>query len=129
MILSTFTGSLPERMKKLEEILRGETAIRMVGSSFGGLMGTIFAMENEPRVKRLTLLAPAINLIEFTPFKKKTVTIPVSIYHGSADDVIPVEEVEPIARKCFTDLSFHVVDDDHFLHRTFKSINWDELLD
>jgi hypothetical protein len=33
-----------------------------------------------------------------------------------------------MAPKLFTRLSFNVVDDDHFLHRTFKSLDWDALL-
>ncbi len=128
MIIPTFTGDLQERMKKLKGTLSGKSGIRIVGSSFGGLMGTLFAMENQSRVEKLTLLAPAINLMEFTPYKNRTVTIPVWVYHGSADDVIPLAEIEPVARKCFANLSFNVVDDDHFLHRTFKSIDWGSLL-
>ncbi len=58
MIIPTFVGDLPERLSKLDSILSGKSEIRIVGSSFGGLMGVLFAMADESRVKHLTLLAP-----------------------------------------------------------------------
>jgi len=128
MLIPNFRGSLPERMKKLNEILSDKSRLRIVGSSFGGLMGSIFAMENEPMVERLILLAPAINLMEFTDYHKKKISIPVWIYHGKNDEVIPLKAVEKIANTAFRNLSFHIVDDDHFLHKTFKTIDWDKLL-
>ena len=91
-------------------------------------MASLFAMENGSQVKRMILLAPAINLIGATPQKKRTVNVPVRIYHGRDDRVIPLEEVSVIAKKIFSDLAFNTVDDDHFLHKTFKTIDWDTLL-
>ncbi len=128
MILPTFEGPLPERMEKLYRFLSGKSEIRIVGSSFGGLMATLFALENAPHVKRVILLAPAINMIEFTPRKQSTLSVPVRIYHGRDDQVIPLAAIEPIARKIFDDLSFNIVEDDHFLHKTFKTLDWDALL-
>lgn len=128
MAVPNFRGNLPERMGKLEEILSGKTGIRLVGSSFGGLMGTIFAMENEPKVEKLVLLAPAINLMEKIDQYQKEISVPVWIYHGRDDEVIPLNKVETVARNIFRNLSFQKVEDDHFLHRTFKTIDWDGLL-
>jgi surfactin synthase thioesterase subunit len=91
-------------------------------------MASIFAMENEPRVKRLILLAPAINLMEFSPYRDKKIQIPVHIYHGRQDEVIPLEDVQIVARQVFSDLTFHAVEDDHYLHKTFEKIEWDRLL-
>jgi predicted esterase len=128
MIIPNFTGALQLRMEKLNRLLSGKTNIRLVGSSFGGLMATLFAMENESGVEKMTLLAPAINLLHFAPHEYKKLSVPVCIYHGSGDDVIPLAEVEPVAKEVFSNLSFNVVEDDHFLHKTFKSIDWDNLL-
>jgi len=126
MIIPHFTGDLQERMESLKEVLSGSTDIRLVGSSFGGLMATLFAMDNQDRVTSMVLLAPAINLLESGDFK--TISLPVHIYHGRGDLVLPLNEVEGAAKKIFTNLSFHKVDDDHFLHKTFETIDWDLLM-
>ena len=128
MIIPNFPGDLQERMKKLKDILSGKSGIRLVGSSFGGLMASIFAMENKTRVDRLILLAPAINLLELTDCHEKQISLPVWIYHGKEDKVIPLKATKKAARKAFRNLSFNIVDDDHFLHRTFRTLDWDELL-
>lgn len=128
MVIPNFTGGLQERMEKLKRALSDKSEIRIVGSSFGGLMACLFAKENESRVARMILLAPAINLIEFAPYKGETISVPVWIYHGKDDEVIPLNEVEPIARETFPNLFFHEVDDDHFLHKTFRTVDWERLL-
>lgn len=128
MIIPNFTGNLWERMKDLGEILSGRSGISLVGSSFGGLMAALFAMENESRVDRLILLAPALNLAGFSTCQQRDISVPVRVYHGRNDEVIPLNAVERVARKSFLNLSFHAVDDDHSLHKTFKSIDWDTLL-
>ena len=128
MVIPYFRGPLDERMRSLRSVLFQKTGIILVGSSFGGLMATIFAMENEERVERMILLAPAINLVEFADYRSKAISIPVWIYHGRSDEVIPLNGVESVARSVFRDLSFHVVEDDHYLHKTFKTLDWDRLL-
>ncbi len=128
MLTPNFPGSLDERMADLRALLSGENDILLVGSSFGGLMASIFVMENEPRVKRLVLLAPAINLMEFSPYRDRKIHVPVHLYHGRQDEVIPLEDVQTVARQVFSDLTFHSVDDDHYLHKTFEKIDWDTLL-
>ena len=128
MLTPNFPGSLDERMADLRALLSGKRDITLVGSSFGGLMASIFVMENEPRVKRLVLLAPAVNLMEFSPYRDRKIQVPVHIYHGRQDEVIPLEDVQGVARQVFSDLTFHAVDDDHYLHKTFEKIEWDRLL-
>jgi pimeloyl-ACP methyl ester carboxylesterase len=128
MLTPNFPGSLDGRMADLRALLSGESDIILVGSSFGGLMASIFVMENEPRVKRLVLLAPAVNLMEFSPYRDRKIQVPVHIYHGRQDEVIPLEDVQSVARQVFSDLTFHSVDDDHYLHKTFEKIDWDTLL-
>jgi pimeloyl-ACP methyl ester carboxylesterase len=128
MLTPNFPGSLEERMAALRHHLSGKSDIILVGSSFGGLMASIFATENEPRVKRLILLAPAINLMEFMPYRDRKMQMPVHMYHGRQDEVIPLEDVRKVARQVFSDLTFHAVEDDHYLHKTFEKIEWDRLL-
>ena len=128
MVIPHFTGPLPQRMEKLHSILSDQREIILVGSSFGGLMASIYAMEKGERVRKLILLAPAIHLMEFTSHQEKRLTLPVWIYHGRQDTVTSLEEVEDVAKKVFEDLRFHAVDDDHYLHKTFRKIPWDQLL-
>lgn len=123
-----FPGDLEERLDKLDEILASESDIRLVGSSFGGLMAAIFAIKNTSRIKKMILLAPAINLGQFNPYRSENISIPVHVYHGINDEVIPLSEVEPVAKKVFRKLTFNSVDDDHYLHKTFKTIDWETLL-
>ena len=128
MLTPNFPGLLDERMANLRALLSGQRHIVLVGSSFGGLMASMFAVANEPRVKRLILLAPAINLMEFSPYRDRKLQMPVHIYHGRQDEVIPLGDVQKVARQVFSDLTFHAVDDDHYLHKTFEKIEWDTLL-
>ena len=128
MVIPYFTGPLNERMKSLNSVLVQKTGIILVGSSFGGLMAAIFAMENEERVERMILLAPAINLVEFADYRSKTLSVPVWIYHGRSDEVIPLNDVEKVAKSVFLHLSFHEVEDDHYLQKTFRTLDWDRLL-
>lgn len=128
MCIPNFPGTLEERMETLEGVLAGRNDLRLIGSSFGGLMAALFALENEPRIDRLILLAPAINLMAFTPHRHRHVSVPVWIFHGRNDEVIPLDHVKRAARDVFLDLRFHEVEDDHSLHRTFHTMDWDALL-
>jgi predicted esterase len=85
-------------------------------------------MESEARVKKMILLAPAIHLMAFTPYRENKLALPVWLYHGRQDEVIPIQEVKKAAKQAFANLRFHAVDDDHYLHKTFKQIPWDRLL-
>lgn len=128
MIIPHFVGDLEERMKALHGILSGKTEIILVGSSFGGLMAFVFAMDHEPRVDRLILLAPAIHLMASTAYAGRRLSKPVWVYHGQQDEVIPIKGVEAVSRRVFSNLAFHAVEDDHALHRTFRHLDWDRLL-
>jgi pimeloyl-ACP methyl ester carboxylesterase len=44
IIAPDFTGSLQDRMRALETICRGLDRLTLIGSSFGGLMATCFAI-------------------------------------------------------------------------------------
>jgi len=128
MLIPDFAGPLEERMGKLDGILRDAGGIRMVGSSFGGLMASVFAMRHAARVERLVLLAPAINLMGPSGYPERPILVPVWIYHGSRDDVIPLREVRSVAHRIFPHLTFEEVEDDHNLHQTFRTLDWDTLL-
>ncbi|MGP8155222.1 MAG: alpha/beta fold hydrolase [Smithella sp.] len=128
MIIEDYMGDFTRRMHKLGDVLAGKTDLIIVGSSYGGLMAVQYAMENESRMKKLILLAPALNLPEFDSDSCKTLGIPVIIYHGTDDDVVNPYIVKNIALKCFSALEHHLVEDNHPLHKTFPVLDWKKLL-
>ena len=128
MILPNFPGSLEERMQILGDVLEGKEDIIIVGSSFGGLMATLFALENQGRIRRMVVLAPALNLVDQTIFEGRDLAVPTWIYHGTQDDVIPLQDIKNISQGLFKQLTFVELDDDHNLHNTFRDLPWDELL-
>lgn len=123
-----FDGDLDERMTALEEILADETGWRIIGSSFGGLMAALYASRHPDRVDRLILLAPALIWPDFAASPPGPIDTPVLIYHGSKDELIPLELVQELAEKVFLNLTFKVVDDDHGLYQTVHAIDWPGLL-
>lgn len=128
MIIDDFIGPFEQRMDRLNNLLLKKTDLLLVGSSYGGLMAAVYTFNNKLKVKKLILLAPALNLVEFRPYLKKKLHIPVMIYHGRHDDVVPPESVHDIAQIVFNNLQYHLVEDDHSLHDTFNNMNWDNLL-
>jgi pimeloyl-ACP methyl ester carboxylesterase len=128
MIIEDYAGNFAERMKKLSGVLAGKNNLVLVGSSYGGLMAAQFAVEKEDRVKKLILLAPALNLPEFSPKPNQPLPLPVIIYHGADDNIVDPYIVKSIAGKVFHQLEHHLVDDDHSLHKTFINLNWKDLL-
>jgi len=128
MTIPDFTGSLSERMILLHDILDGHQEIILIGSSFGGLMATIFAMDKPGVVERLVLLAPALNFQEFSRYPIRPLDIPVRMIIGQKDTVTPPSIVVPLAQKIFTTLHYDVVDDDHLLAGTFRNFDWQTML-
>ena len=128
MIIEDYTGDYATRMRKLDSLLSGKSYLILVGSSYGGLMATQYAIDNEERVKKMILLAPALNLTEFKPPEHTKLHLPVIIYHGNNDDVVNPNIVKNIALKYFSNLEHHLVNDDHSLHITFPALDWTNLL-
>lgn len=124
LLLPDFRGDFKTRLAQLEGLLAGRKGSLIVGSSYGGLMAAVFAVEHEPLVEKLILLAPALNFREFHPWQGRRIKTPTWLYIGRTDMVTPLAAVEPVARKTFARLHFHPVDDDHLLRKTFESIDW-----
>lgn len=128
MLIPDFTGSLEERMTVLRHLLLHEQDLVLVGSSFGGLMATIFAVEQPEKMQRVILLAPALNFPDWEFELSGLISVPAHLYIGSRDTVCPPDKVVPVARQIFSDLSVELTDDDHLLHATFGTIDWPMLL-
>lgn len=129
MLMQDFSGPLAERMSQLEPTLAGKNNLILVGSSYGGLMAALYACKNEARIRRLILLAPALGHADFSPYYKKPLELPVMLYHGRQDIVVPPEPTRWIAERLFRNLEIHLVDDDHNLQLVFPMLDWDMLLE
>jgi len=128
MLLPDFSGSLAERLGKLRGIAAGQRDLVLIGSSFGGLMAAILALEQPRLAERLILLAPALNFPEFSDYPPAISQVPTLLYIGRHDSVCPPAEVLPIANGRFSNLTIVQTDDDHLLRKTFSSIDWRTLL-
>lgn len=128
MIIEDYFGSFSRRMEKLEGLLTREDHLILVGSSYGGLMAAVYACLHEEQVKKLILLAPALHLEPYHPWLQKKLSMPMVLFHGRQDDVVPLAPVRAIAEQLFVNLNFNEVEDDHFLHNTFATLEWNKLL-
>ncbi|MFX1274903.1 MAG: alpha/beta hydrolase [Promethearchaeota archaeon] len=131
ILTPNFKGYLDKRMKKLEAILKGEDNWIIIGSSYGGLMGSLYACKYPEKVKKLILLAPYIisNDIDPNNLKNVPIDIPVIAYHGIKDKTVNLDKARSRAEKLFSNLSYNAVDDDHGLDKTMYDIKWKELLE
>ena len=129
MLTPDFKGSFEERMTQLEPVLAGKDGWTLIGSSFGGLMGTVYTCKHPTQGRKLVLLAPALlrepfgSHLDFEP-----VPIPTIIIHGTLDTVVPLEPVREIAQNLFTNLTYHIVEDDHRLQKTALEMDWKTIL-
>ena len=122
-------GELHERMGELGMILGDTTGWTIIGSSLGGLMAAMFTCQNPDQVVKLILFAPALIWPDFVNSLPEPVSVPTVIYHGSRDNIVPLEQVKEIAGRVFLNLTFNTVDDDHGLYKTVHAIDWRTLLD
>lgn len=138
MLTPDFKGSFDERMSQLHSILSDKTGWTIIGSSFGGLMGTVFTLEHPTQVRKLILLAPALTLEPFaSPLdpsagsgrRLKPVSVPTIVVHGTLDTVVPLEPVREMAQKLFANVKYYVVEDDHRLHKSVHELDWNSILE
>ena len=129
MITPDFTGDFDERMAQLKTIIGRKKNWIIIGSSLGGLMGTVFTCQKPTQVRKLILLAPALMKDPFGSYLDlEPVSVPTTVIHGTADDVVPLDEAREYAEKFFTNLKYIVVDDGHRLQKAFGELNWEEIL-
>ena len=146
MLTPDFKGTFKERMEQLYDLLGNERNWTIIGSSYGGLMGTVFTCDNPEQVRRLVLLAPALlrdtagrfldpltgNHLAYSRRSVRglqTIAVPTTTIHGTVDDVVPLEPVRKIAKELFSNLQYIVVDDNHRLHKTVHEIDWKSILE
>ena len=128
MVIPDFSGDLADRLAALEYVCQGRgDELLLVGSSFGGLMATCFAVQNPHRVKKIILLAPALNFADYAPPQEK-LSVKTLLFIGDHDTVTPPDKVIPLAQATFSNLHISRHDDDHMLHKIFLALDWKALL-
>lgn len=121
---TSYKSLLEERMAQLISILGEKKSWVIISSSFGGLMGALYTCQFQKKVVRLILLAPALALPILNPTRFSPVDVPVIIFHGKYDKIVPIKQTCARAKQLFTNLTYNIVDDDHLLHSTVKKIDW-----
>jgi pimeloyl-ACP methyl ester carboxylesterase len=127
MLRPDFEGTLEERLTSTRQLIAGCNELIIVGSSFGGLMGACLAQEQPETIKRLIMLAPALNFEGYEP-PAQMITCQSLLVIGSDDTVTPPSLVLPAAKKTFSNLEINLVEDDHLLHNTYRDLDWPNLL-
>jgi pimeloyl-ACP methyl ester carboxylesterase len=127
VVCQDFAGTLEDRLQQLENLVDEQRQLILIGSSFGGLMATCYALAHPEKTARLILLAPALNFAEYRPPTELSQT-PTFLIIGKNDTVTPVDLVVPLAKATFADLHLRIEDDDHLLHETFPQLDWPKLL-
>ena len=128
MLTPDFRGPLDERMQALVALLGKRTGWSLIGSSLGGLMAALFTCQHPAQVRKLILLAPALILPEFSASPPAPIDVPTVVYHGTRDNVVPLEPTRRLAVQVFRKLDFHVVDDEHRLFKTMQEVEWKKIV-
>lgn len=128
MLTPDFTDDVEERLAQLRTIIGDTTGWTLIGSSLGGLAAAIFAAQSPAQVRKLVLLAPALALPEFDSYQEGQIAIPTVVIHGTQDNVVPLDTVRRICERVFPQLTYHVVDDDHRMHKTAETLDWNIIL-
>jgi pimeloyl-ACP methyl ester carboxylesterase len=128
MLTPDFDGDLSARMAQLRAALGNNNGWTLIGSSLGGLMAALFTMQAPSQVRKLVLLAPALTFPEFAQASSAPILVPTIVIHGTKDALLPLKAGRKLAEKAFTNLTYLVVDDDHGLHHTVDTLDWNDLL-
>ncbi len=123
----TLDDLLNARMAQLNTILSERNLWVIIGSSFGGLMGVLYCLQNPKRVKRLILLAPYLATTLLKWDNHSPINIPVIVFHGKYDEIAKFKPSREQAYRLFTNLEFNATEDDHNLNQTVEKLNWIDL--
>jgi len=119
---------LKERMGQLSKILINENSWIIIGSSFGGLMATLYALLYPKKIERLILLAPVLATPLFQIDNVIPLDIPTIIFHGKYDEIAPYTASRKRAYKIFAHLEFNTTEDHHDLNETITTLNWNKMV-
>jgi pimeloyl-ACP methyl ester carboxylesterase len=119
---------LKERMEQLDLILKTRNPWIIIGSSFGGLMATIYALQNPEKTARLILFAPFLAAPMLQIDGILPLNIPTIIFHGRHDEIAQYKASRKKAFQLFANLEFNTTEDHHDLNKTTTTLNWNKLI-
>lgn len=103
-----------ERLDKIECETQGLRNLIIVGSSYGGLLASLFYSRNPERVRGLVLMAPA--LYQEAADKVERMPEDAVVIHARQDDIVPIG---PVREKCARHgIQLTEVDDNHRLENS-----------
>jgi alpha-beta hydrolase superfamily lysophospholipase len=109
---------LDARLAIVERELTGLNDLVLVGSSFGGLVATLFADRHPEQVRGYLLCAPALHLGHADVVTR--VPKQAHVLHGTRDDMVPIAASRRFCQRLRVPL--HEVDDDHRLHASMPRL-------
>ncbi len=107
-----------QRVERLSAALQDDTHTLLVGSSMGGYVSAVTAMDK--MVDGVFLLAPAFYLEGYRRQEIQCLTSNVHIVHGWQDDIIPYQHSVTFARQQKSTL--HLLSGDHRLNAALPII-------
>ncbi len=119
---------LKKRMGQLDLILQKRTSWTIIGSSFGGLMATLYALRNPEKTERLILFAPFLATPMLQIDGTSPINIPTIIFHGKYDEIAQYQVSRERAYHLFTNLEFNSTEDHHDLNKTITTLNWNKII-
>ena len=119
---------LEDRMDELDLILKKRNSWIIIGSSFGGLMATLYAIRNPEKIKSLILLAPFLATPILQIENIAPLNISTKIFHGENDDIAQYKASRKRAYQLFSNLEFNTTKDHHDLNETITTLNWNKLI-
>lgn len=103
-----------ERLAKIERETQGLRNLVIVGSSYGGLLASLFYSRNPERVRGMVLMAPA--LYKEAADKVERMPEDAVVIHARQDDIVPIG---PVREKCAKHgIQITEVDDNHRLEKS-----------
>ena len=94
-----------------------------------GPHGCAICVQKRIRTRHSSSSPPPYEHGDFSPYDATPLELPVTLYHGRQDLVVPPEPTRLIAERLFRNMEIHLVDDDHNLHLVFPMLDWDRLLE
>ena len=119
---------LKERMEQLDLILKARNSWIIIGSSFGGLMASLYAVRHPEKIEKLILFAPflATSMLQIDDISP--LNIPTIIFHGKHDEIAQYKASREQAYQLFLNLEFNTTEDHHDLNKTITTLNWNKLI-